>query len=102
MAKYGAIGGLLRNKNMLKKKPTLEVSVYKSHGGEAVESMDDTKYLKQDLKRQKKSVLEFEEILEKWVPEDIAALAKKKVEEQLGNAKIRVAETRARIKMRRK
>ena len=100
MAKYGAIGGLLRNKNMLKKKPTLEVSVYKSHGGEAVESMDDTKYLKQDLKRQKKSVLEFEEILEKWVPEDIAAMARKEVEKKLAESKLRITETRARIKLR--
>ena len=99
MVKYGEIGALLKGKKL--KKPSLEVSVYKSHG-EPMESMDDTKYLKEDLKRQKKDVLEYEELIEKWVPEDIAAMAKKKVEAQLADAKLRVSETRARIKMRSK
>ena len=102
MAKSTAMGAMLRKyKGGLKKKPSLEVSVYKSHGDMA-ESVDDTKYLKEDLKRQKKNVLEYQEIIEKWVPEDVAAMAKKKVEAQLDDAKLRVTETRARIKMRSK
>jgi len=103
MAKSTAMGAMLRkNKNGLSKKPKLEVSVYKTHGDDMLGSMDDTKYLKQDLKRQKESVREYEEILEKWVPEDVAAMAKKNVEQKLAEAKLSVTETRSRIKVRRK
>ncbi len=99
MAKTTGIGEMLR-KNKGLKKPSIEVSVYKPHSGDSPISMDDTKYLKKDLQREKKSVLEFEEILEKWVPEDIAAMARKEVEQKLAESKLRIKDVRARIKLR--
>ena len=101
MSKYGEMGAMLRKNKKGLKKPSLDISVYKSHG-EPMESIDDTKYLREDLKRHKKDVLEYGEILEKWVPEDVAAQAKKQVDQKLSEAKLRITETRARIKMRSK
>ena len=100
MAKMTGIGEMLR-KNKGLKKSKLEVSVYKSSGAVTAPTMDmDVKYLKEDLKRKKKSVLEYEEILEKQVPEDIAAMAKKEVEQKLAESKLRVNDVRARIRLR--
>lgn len=93
--------GMSKAGRLKKKSPELEVSVYLPHKNEGVEPMhDDSKYLKEDLKREVKRAAEYDKILETWVPEDVAAQAKKEVEKKLAECKIRVRELKARIKVR--
>jgi hypothetical protein len=81
------------------KKPKFEVSVYVPARDEA-NSIDDTKYLKEDLKREVERAMKYEKILKNWVPEDVAAKAKAEVEQKLAESKLRVRELKGRIKVR--
>jgi hypothetical protein len=65
-----------------------------------VKAVDDNKYLKEDLKRERARITKYQSVLDTWVPEDVAAKAKKEVEQKLAECKIRVRELRARIKVR--
>ena len=91
-----------RKKGGLQKK--MDVSVYVSSKDDAVGADPDenTKWMKEDLARDVQKVKDYKEILETWVPEEVAARAKADVELQLAECKLRVQETRGRIKLRSK
>lgn len=102
MSKYDMTDTLMRHrkKGRLKKPPKIEVSVYVPSRDEPLKPMDDNKYLKEDLKREVERTMKYEKVLNNWVPEDVAAMAKKEVERKLAECKIRVRELKARIKVR--
>ncbi len=91
------ISEMMKGKGM---KKGVDVSVHLKSDGYVTVPYDEAKYLKKDLKHQKEKVLQYQKVLDEWVPEDIAAMAKEKLEKELAEAKLTVRETRARLKLR--
>ena len=91
----------MRNQGKLAKAPKFDMHVYVPSKDEPrFSEEDETKYLKKDLKRETEKISKYEKILRAWVPEDVAAKAKKEVERQLAECRIRVSELKAKIKVR--
>jgi hypothetical protein len=89
-----------RRRGGLKKSPNVEVSVYVPSSDEPKLAVDDKKWLKKDIQRAVEKVARYEKVLHNWVPEDIAAKAKKEVEQKLAEQKLHVREMKARLKIR--
>jgi hypothetical protein len=96
----GGIAGhlaMMRSSGKLSK-PSLQVNAYVNVGGQ--HEPDVTQYDKEELKRTKAEVAGIEQALENWVPEDVAARAKRSLEIDLRSKKARVEELKARISAR--
>jgi hypothetical protein len=59
---------------------------------------NETKYLKEDLKRCKEECAQIEKVLSEWVPEDVAARAEKSLRAELKRKHSRMVEMRASLK----
>jgi hypothetical protein len=64
--------------------------------------VDDTKWLKEDLKAEKDRLKMYGKVLDNWVPEDVAAKAKADVESKMAECKLRIQELKGRINLRSK
>jgi len=104
MPRGTAVTGLLmgNSKKGKLKKPSLSVNVYSHAPGDGMNAPDESKWMKEDLKRERDQIKRYEQILETWVPEEVAAQAKADVEMKLSECKLRVKDIRARMKLRAK
>ena len=90
MGKIGQMLSSFSENGVLKKaspvKLEIHANVRRAYPGEAVATdMHELKYLKEDRARLLKEVKDIKKQLENWIPEDIAALAKKSLEKQLAD-----------------
>ena len=77
-------------------KPSLQISAYV--GSETPQEVgEDTKWLKQDLKRCKDECAAIQKALDNWVPEDVAERAEKSLRKELKRQEARMAEIKARL-----
>ena len=83
-------------------KADIDVYVRTKRKGDAELGYDETKYLKEDLKREKEQLKGYKAILDNWVPEDVAAKAEADVKQKMAECKLRVQELSARLKLRSK
>ena len=85
-----------------KEMPKVDVRVYVPSGGEPVAASYDSKFDRDELKREQGRVVKYQKLLDNWVPEDVAEAAKKKVERQMAECKLHIQELKGRIKLRSK
>lgn len=92
----GHIADMLGNKKL---KPKLQVSAYVSPYGavEAMSPMEDTKYLKRELKMVKEEIAATKKALDNWIPEDVAERAERALRKDLKSKEARLAELSARL-----
>jgi hypothetical protein len=77
-------------------KPSLQIHAYV--GNDVPQEVgEDTKWLKQDLKRCKQECAEIKKALDNWVPEDVADRAEKSLRKELKRKEARMAELSARL-----
>ena len=60
--------------------------------------MEDTKYEKEEIKRLRAEIKGIDKVLDEWVPEDVAARAKKSLELERDAKMAHLAECRIRMK----
>jgi rubrerythrin len=81
-------------------KPKLQVSAYVSHhDDDMAEPSHESKWLKQDLKREQRTLKGYRKVLSEWDNDAVAAKAKLDVEKKLAESRLRVKDYRARIKL---
>ncbi len=90
MALGGAITGHLVGMSK-KLKPTLHVSAFVDTFPQPKKT-DESKFLRQDLKRCKEECAAIEKALDEWVPEDVAARAEKSLRAELKRKQARMDE----------
>jgi hypothetical protein len=78
------------------KKPKIDVSVHVPLRDEP--TIDEKRFIRQDLTRMREKAKRYQSVLDTWVPEDVAAKAKKSVEERLDDCKMRIRELNTRLK----
>ncbi len=92
------VGQISKMMSKTKLNPQLQVSAFITTGDEP--AFDDTAYLKEDLKRCDAKINKIKSVLDNWIPEDIAAQAKKSLEADLENEKAQRASIKAQLKAR--
>lgn len=104
MAKVNPVGDMLMShaKGGGLVRADIDVFVRTKMKGDNEPEMDDTKWLKEDLKREKAQLKGYRAILDNWVPEDVAAKAEADVKQKIAECKLRVQELSARLKLRSK